>query len=108
MADMLSILEGIELNKKIDLLERLILAVDVKKEPFDELKAGCLGLSASMNIIKKYIQNESDKELFEGVKDQVIAIFDKKSADIDDLKFIEKINIVKAKFEPSPGGADDK
>lgn len=100
MGKVVSALKGIELNKKIDLFSRLILSVDIQEEPMDYFKTGCMALSAIEKIFEKYFEQETDPQIFEGAKDQIIAILFKKAADIQEFKINIPENIVKAKFNP--------
>lgn len=104
MADnMLSFTEKIELKQKIERYKNAILGLEEKAEPFDYFKTGCTALTAATNIINEFVPMLTDKEIFEGAQDQVIALYEKKIADIRALKFVPPSNIVNPDFT---GGND--
>lgn len=106
MNNLVSIMGGIELKKKVEQLERLVLAVDVKNERMDYLNTGCITLSAATKIIEDYIKKEKDAKIFEGAREQIITIYEKKISDLRALKFVPPSNIVTPSFDLSGGDND--
>jgi hypothetical protein len=107
MSSIISITNSIQLKKRVETYERVLLALEAKETLKNTFDSACVALSATLRIFQQYLKCETDPEIFEGARNQIVAMFDSKAADFQQMKFKIPNNTVNPSFDIK-GGENDK